>query len=140
MAEASQYSHQIRMPNYIELDNLNGTISSPNYPVLYPNYTSCTWIINSPAKSLVKLRILDFDIEEDMSCRYPPCCTHTWLSIPEGGGGTKQYCGHFRPPHVVTVSQTKINVKFHTSKVVRGGRGFQLNYTVILRKYFMINT
>ena len=83
-------------------------------------------------------RILDFDVEEDISCIYPPCCTHTWLSIPEDGGrGTKQYCGHYEPPRVLTLSQAKINIKFHTSKVVRGGKGFQLNYTVILRKYLL---
>lgn len=77
--------------------------------------------------------MIDFDIEEDVNCRHPPCCTHTWLSLPRSGGGdTKQYCGLNRPPSVVSVSQVKTNIKFHTSKVVRGGRGFQLNYTVIL--------
>lgn len=133
MAGAEQYSHFIEYPNIIELDDLNGTISSPNYPVFYPNYTSCTWIINAPSKTLVKIKMLDFDVEEDMSCEYPPCCTRTWLSISEDGGrGTKQYCGHFTPPHVLNIAQAKINVKFHTSKVVRGGRGFRLNYTVAL--------
>jgi hypothetical protein len=55
------------------------------------------------------------------------------LSLPwSGGGDTKQYCGQSRPPSVVSVSQVKTNIKFHTSKVIRGGRGFQLNYTVLL--------
>jgi hypothetical protein len=77
--------------------------------------------------------VIDFDIEEDVNCGFPPCCTHTWLSLPQGAGGdTKQYCGLNRPPPVVYVSQVKTNIKFHTSKVVRGGRGFQVNYTVLL--------
>jgi hypothetical protein len=80
--------------------------------------------------------VTDFDVEEDVNCRFPPCCTHNWLSLPQGGGqDTKQYCGLNRPPSVVTVSQVKTNIKFHTSKVVIGGRGFQLNYTVIVGEY-----
>jgi hypothetical protein len=80
--------------------------------------------------------VIDFDIEEDVNCAFPPCCTHNWLSLPQDGGGdTKQYCGPHRPPPVVSVQQVKTNIKFHTSKVVRGGRGFQLNYTILLGEY-----
>jgi hypothetical protein len=74
---------------------------------------------------------MDFDIEEDGNCGIPPCCTHTWLSLPYDGANTKQYCGVVKPPKVIYVSQVKTNIKFHTSKVVMGGRGFQLNYTVM---------
>lgn len=132
MAWASKYSHRSGECNSTELGSLNGIISSPNYPLIYPNQSSCTWIINAPPKSLIKISIIDFDIEEDAKCNYPPCCTHTWLSLPQDGGGTKQFCGKNRPPPLVAVSKTKTNIKFHTSKVVKGGRGFQLNYTIIL--------
>ncbi|KAJ4448569.1 hypothetical protein ANN_10587 [Periplaneta americana] len=132
VALASKYSHRSGDCNSTELDSLNGIISSPNYPLIYPNQTSCTWVINAPPKSLVKISVIDFDIEEDAKCFYPPCCTHTWLSLPQDGGGTKQFCGKNRPPPIISVSKTKTNIKFHTSKVVRGGRGFQLNYTIIL--------
>uniref|UniRef100_A0A1V1FYQ6 Putative low-density lipoprotein receptor-related protein 1 n=1 Tax=Reticulitermes speratus TaxID=60591 RepID=A0A1V1FYQ6_9NEOP len=132
-ALTSKYSHQSEICKPIELNSVSGIISSPHYPMVYPNHTSCTWIINAPTETVVKISVIDFDIEEDVNCGFPPCCTHTWLSLPQGGGGdTKQYCGLNRPPPVVYVSQVKTNIKFHTSKVVRGGRGFQLNYTVLL--------
>ncbi|XP_021925508.1 low-density lipoprotein receptor-related protein 3-like isoform X2 [Zootermopsis nevadensis] len=132
-ALASKYSHQPEICNPPELNNQNGIIRSPNYPVLYPNHTSCTWVINAPPEGVVKISMIDFDIEEDVNCGFPPCCTHTWLSLPkDGGGDTKQYCGLHRPPSVISVPQVKTNIKFHTSKVVRGGRGFMLNYTVTL--------
>ncbi|PSN37183.1 hypothetical protein C0J52_22532 [Blattella germanica] len=133
LALGSQYCHQNGVHTPSELDNLNGTISSPHYPLHYPNYTSCTWIINAPPKALVRISVLDFNVEEDENCMYPPCCSHNWLSLPEDGGrNTKQYCGFYRPPPDITVSQVKTNIKFHTSDVVKGGRGFLLNYFIML--------
>lgn len=89
-----------------------------------------TYILNYLMTSFFS--VIDFDIEEDVNCGIPPCCTHTWLSLPYNRVDTKQYCGMVRPPSVIYVSQVKTNIKFHTSKVVVGGRGFQLNYTVML--------
>jgi hypothetical protein len=55
-ALASKYSHQSEICNPTELNKLNGLIMSPNYPMVYPNHTSCTWVINAPPEGVVKIR------------------------------------------------------------------------------------
>nr|CAD7454776.1 unnamed protein product [Timema tahoe] len=105
------------------LTNIEGTISSPNYPSVYPEHTSCSWVIYPPAQKYLTISVEDFDLEEDVNCLTPPCCQHTWLSLPkEGSWGTNKLCGRNKTLPVVVVLRPQISIKFHTSKVAKGGR------------------
>ena len=48
-----------------------GTLSSPNYPNLYPNDLNCSWSIKVPGKR-VMLSFITLDLE--------PCCDHLSVS------------------------------------------------------------
>nr|CAD7262361.1 unnamed protein product [Timema shepardi] len=113
------------------LTDIEGTISSPNYPSVYPEHTSCNWVIYPPAQKYLTISVEDFDLEEDVNCLTPPCCQHTWLSLPkEGSWGTTKLCGRNKTLPVVVVLRPQISIKFHTSKVAKGGRGFRLTYRI----------
>ena len=45
-------------------------IKSPNFPNDYNVQENCTWKINSPANSTIKLTFLEFSLEVDSSCVY----------------------------------------------------------------------
>lgn len=68
------YCHQIRTDTecggmlYVH-DGLR--IQSPGYPDNYPNKMKCTWLLQSPASTVMKLTFQDFDIERAKSgtCR-----------------------------------------------------------------------
>ena len=74
-------NHKIDRPNRNEdidpcgenrpliIDELNGSISSPNYPQNYPNDVNCSWIITSNTTSKMNLTFNDFDVENDKQCR-----------------------------------------------------------------------
>ncbi|OON19634.1 CUB domain protein, partial [Opisthorchis viverrini] len=48
--------------NYI-LDDVTGTIKSPNFPVEYPHHTNCSWRIKAPQNCTVKLNFSHFSLE-----------------------------------------------------------------------------
>ncbi len=46
-----------------ELNGLNGTISSPNYPSNYASRLRCLWTISVPPNYIIKLIFVDFQTE-----------------------------------------------------------------------------
>lgn len=72
------------------------------------------------------------DIEKDPSCSTSNCCKHNWLSIPkEGGRGTQQICGsNFKYPGVVALAQKRTVIKLIITKVIHGGKGFELDFAM----------
>lgn len=53
-----------------ELSGPSGSISSPGYPVKYPDNTECIWYITSTAGSSITLTIHEFDVEFHPDCNY----------------------------------------------------------------------
>ena len=51
-------------------DSKRKEITSPNFPNDYNKEENCSWIINSPANTTIKLSFLVFDLEEDEFCAY----------------------------------------------------------------------
>ncbi|KAI6079005.1 ovochymase-1 [Aix galericulata] len=70
------------------LTDREGKIQSPGYPVRYTNATSsCHWRIIAPLKSIIRLEVLDFWTERNLS----NC--HGQLMVYEGFGLTKELLG-----------------------------------------------
>ncbi|KAK7864280.1 hypothetical protein R5R35_009539 [Gryllus longicercus] len=108
----------------------HGYITSPFYPSQYPNHTCCSWTFDISAGNILILRIQDLDIEEDPGCKLMSCCRHSWLSLPLKDGGSQKICGLNGGRKLLTVLPPKAIVKFYTSKVIKGGRGFNLSYSI----------
>lgn len=53
-----------------ELNAPSGTISSPNYPNLYPHSRVCRWEVIVPTGRRVTLTINDLRLEDVASCVY----------------------------------------------------------------------
>ena len=49
---------------FISDDGSSTTLTSPNYPGLYPNRVSCRWIITSPYNTRIFAEFTNFDLEE----------------------------------------------------------------------------
>lgn len=127
-----------------KLVGLRGAIQSPGYPIVYPNNINCTWHILphlSPPKVVFTISIRDLDIEPDPpeQCGYTsataqPCCKHNWLAVPvagSSGANYQQYCGRSLQLRFIRLPKARVTViKFQISRVVAGGRGFRLTYSV----------
>ncbi|XP_067001338.2 low-density lipoprotein receptor-related protein 12 isoform X2 [Anabrus simplex] len=128
-AVESNYHNDVCDESFLRKEK--GTLTSPFYPSRYPSYISCTWIIESRPQTAVRISVLDLDLEEDTDCIQQPCCSHAWLSIPQiGAKEPLKLCGHSVKPRTLTLPHNRTYIKFHTSKVVKGGRGFKLVYMI----------
>lgn len=114
-----------------ELTDYKGTINSPNYPLPYIDEIECEWKIQSPIKSILKITIVDLDIDESEPCQESHCCSQHWLSVPqEGGRGSRYLCGNNSTEKTITVSQPVTIIKYYSSKAKKVGRGFEITYTI----------
>uniref|UniRef100_A0A1B6E757 CUB domain-containing protein n=1 Tax=Clastoptera arizonana TaxID=38151 RepID=A0A1B6E757_9HEMI len=121
----------------VKLHGLNGTIRSPQYPHMYENKTNCMWHIQPPPNSVLTISVEDLDIEPDLpkDCGFQTnmiCCQHNWLALPlSGSGKMHQYCGRNPVIKPINILKPLVTVKFHTSKITTGGRGFLLKYNIV---------
>ncbi|XP_069625649.1 scavenger receptor cysteine-rich domain-containing protein DMBT1-like isoform X3 [Ranitomeya imitator] len=60
------------------LTQMNGNITSPFYPNLYPANSHCTWHIRVPVGYYIRLFFLHFDLETH------PQCFYDWVTIYDG--------------------------------------------------------
>ncbi|KAM7447428.1 hypothetical protein ABFA07_004432 [Porites harrisoni] len=51
---------------------MSGIILSPHHPGYYPPLTRCRWTINVPRGNTIKLRFLEFQLEDHPSCFKTP--------------------------------------------------------------------
>lgn len=51
------------------VENINGTVASPNYPNNYDNGIYCEWVISVPS-GRIQIEFLAFDLEFHSSCVY----------------------------------------------------------------------
>ena len=54
--------------NNLRLEGGSGTFDSPRYPLKYPNFMSCRWVITMPEGKRVKLNFQYFDIQWSENC------------------------------------------------------------------------
>ena len=111
------------------LSGLTGTFTSPNYPSNYPDGKTCTTTITAPTGKIIKLKFMDFDLEEVSDCYFDS------VEIKDGAI-TKKYCGKKIPPEYVSKGNI-ITVKF-VSDVMTNGKGFSASYIVSGRLLYFI--
>ena len=47
-----------------------GLIQSPRFPLPYAHSLDCRWLVRAPRGHLVRLRVLEFQLEQQYSCLY----------------------------------------------------------------------
>ncbi|XP_076174105.1 cubilin isoform X2 [Ptiloglossa arizonensis] len=103
----------------------NGDIISPNYPQPYMQQLDCYWTISVAAGSLIRLLIVDLDLESHASCRFD------YIEISEGINrrNRQKYCGS-PYPKVISTESNIVSVGFR-SDFSMAGRGFHLKYETL---------
>ncbi|XP_076628821.1 cubilin [Colletes latitarsis] len=103
----------------------SGDIISPNYPQQYLPNSYCTWKIHVASGSLVRLLIVDLNLESYSKCRFD------YIEISEGEKQTnrQKYCGH-PYPKVISANSNIMTIRFR-SDFSTSERGFHLKYETI---------
>uniref|UniRef100_A0A8C4RUP8 CUB domain-containing protein n=1 Tax=Erpetoichthys calabaricus TaxID=27687 RepID=A0A8C4RUP8_ERPCA len=108
-----------------DLNAASGTISSPNYPNLYPHYRFCTWRITVPVGRRVTLTIIDLRLEQHVGCNLDSVCNFDSVTIMNGASTSSpvlgRYCGTNSPGTVHSGSNKLLVVFISDHSVVKGG-------------------
>ena len=102
---------------------MSGIILSPHHPGYYPPLTRCRWIISVPRGNTIKLRFLEFQLEDD------PSCLNDFLEIYSGLKPRTlmgKYCGERFPAFVESSSNVMVMTFVSNNKI--NGLGFKLHY------------
>lgn len=104
------------------LNAANGDIISPNYPQPYMQQADCLWNIAVSEGSLVRLLIVDLQLENHDRCRFD------YIEVSEGidRRNSQRYCNS-PYPKVIQPKSNMVNVRFR-SDFTNSGRGFHLKY------------
>ncbi|XP_029048305.2 cubilin isoform X2 [Osmia bicornis bicornis] len=107
------------------LNAANGDIMSPNYPQPYQQIADCYWRIVVAAGSLIRLLIVDLQLEHHEKCRFD------FIEISEGINrkNAQRYCGNPHPK-VIDSKSNIMNVRF-SSDYTNSGPGFHLKYETL---------
>ncbi|CAD1477837.1 unnamed protein product, partial [Heterotrigona itama] len=102
-----------------------GDIMSPNYPEPYLHQAECYWKIAVAAGSLVRLLIVDLQLEQHDKCRYD------YIEISEGINhrNSQRYCGN-PYPKIIETKSNMVTIQFR-SDFTNSGRGFHLKYETL---------
>ena len=105
--------------------NSSGFIFSPYYPGYYPPLTSCLWKIHVPRGNIIKLRFLEFQLEDH------PSCYNDFIEVYSGPAKGRRkigrYCGQRFPAFLVSSSNVMEILFVSNDKVTRSG--MKLYYT-----------
>uniref|UniRef100_A0A4X2M7T4 Cubilin n=1 Tax=Vombatus ursinus TaxID=29139 RepID=A0A4X2M7T4_VOMUR len=81
---------------YLHDSNMDGYMTSPNYPDNYPSHAECIWTISVPSGKLVKLQF-----EDQFNIEISPNCTSNYLELRDGGDSNapiiSKFCGSSLP-------------------------------------------
>uniref|UniRef100_A0A4D5RM14 Putative procollagen c-endopeptidase enhancer n=1 Tax=Ixodes scapularis TaxID=6945 RepID=A0A4D5RM14_IXOSC len=106
-----------------------GQISSPNYPNIYPNSASCSWLIKTDPDFGIRLEFNDFELEKDNKC------ISDYVSVYEGNDTSAPllgtYCGNTAPLPILS-SSNQIYMVFKSDSDVQG-KGFSATYTELYK-------
>ncbi|KAG7199007.1 hypothetical protein KM043_013159 [Ampulex compressa] len=117
------------------MTSASGDIISPNYPEPYAHNADCYWRIAVAAGSLVRLMIVDLDMEHHARCRFD------FIEVIEGmvrrSNGVR-YC-NTDYPKILKSKSNIITIRFR-SDFTNAGRGFHIKYETLcqntLRGFF----
>lgn len=100
---------------------MNGTITSPSFPDLYPASKNCTWEIIVPQQHRIVLNFTHFDVEGDIyqqqECDYDSVRVH---SIVAKGKPRRHgiFCGK-NSPSLITSEGNKMRIDFRSDNTVQ---------------------
>ena len=118
------------------LSGTNGSLTTPRFPVRYPNSVKCTWIIQVPEGFQVRLRFDSFRLE---TCTLPSVCSCDHVQVRDGRDESSQslakLCGDHSPTILRSSGQT-LWMEFESDSLT-GGQGFSATFKAV-RKYTML--
>ncbi|XP_078669064.1 uncharacterized protein LOC144910200 [Branchiostoma floridae x Branchiostoma belcheri] len=106
------------------IDGGFGTITSPGFPIEYPNKKRCVWTVRAPPGSFIQMTIGTMQIEPNKDK-----CNYDSLSITVDGNHNGPYCDANKPPNKLMVG-THFEITFVSDDTV-GQQGFLVLYTTI---------
>ena len=90
-------------------NHTSGYIFSPTYHPYYQGLKSCNWTISVPDGNIIKLRFLEFQLEEH------PSCSKEYIEVYDGYAGEfkllGRYCGQ-RFPSFLRSSSNVLKIMF----------------------------
>ena len=105
--------------------NSSGYIFSPHYPSYYPPLSRCRWTISVPQGNVIKLRFLEFQLEEH------PSCLNDFVEIYSGQAKARRkigrYCGQRYPDFLESLSNVLEITFVSNANITRSG--LKLHYT-----------
>uniref|UniRef100_A0A4W4F6Q8 Cubilin n=1 Tax=Electrophorus electricus TaxID=8005 RepID=A0A4W4F6Q8_ELEEL len=107
-----------------DLNAPSGTISSPNYPNLYPHNRLCRWRITVPQGRRVTLTFNDLRLEDHNSCMFDYVINGLLSNAPR----LERFCGSVPAGTQVKSSGNTMTVIFATDSSVSNG-GFTADYS-----------
>ncbi|CAH3185718.1 unnamed protein product, partial [Porites evermanni] len=108
----------------LSFTTMSGIILSPHHPGYYPPLTRCRWTINVPRGNTIKLRFLEFQLEDHPSCFKDSLEIYSGLKSRTFLG---RYCGERFPAFVESSSNVMVITFKSNDKIT--GLGFKLRYT-----------
>lgn len=103
----------------------SGLILSPYYPGFYAPNSSCNWLITAPVGHVIRLEVLDFQLERD------PRCATDHLEVTDGNTvGEKnlgRYCGD-EIPKLMQSTRNTLHIAFRSDMSVQR-TGFKIHYS-----------
>uniref|UniRef100_A0A4W3K7X0 Cubilin n=1 Tax=Callorhinchus milii TaxID=7868 RepID=A0A4W3K7X0_CALMI len=109
-----------------ELTASTGTITSPNYPNLYPHSRRCVWKITVQEGRRVTLSITDLHLEAHENCDLDFVAIYNGLQ--PNSPRLQKYCGNLNSNVSVMSSGNTMQLVFVTDALVSNG-GFSATYT-----------
>ncbi|KAG9276492.1 cubilin [Astyanax mexicanus] len=109
-----------------DLNAASGTISSPNYPNLYPHNRVCRWRITVPQGRRVTLTINDLRLEDHGSCSFD--YVEVINGLVANSPRLQRFCGSVPAGTQVKSSGNTMTVVFATDSSVSNG-GFNADYS-----------
>ncbi|NXG58053.1 CUZD1 protein, partial [Hemiprocne comata] len=109
-----------------QLTGPSGTLTSPNYPAPYPEFTYCVWHIQTAKNSKIKLQFQDFFLELDKTCRFDFTAVYDGLTTNTGLIG--KVCGHTQPTFE---SSSNVMTVVLSTDYANSYRGFSAQYTSV---------
>ncbi|XP_026707356.1 CUB and zona pellucida-like domain-containing protein 1 [Athene cunicularia] len=109
-----------------QLTGPNGTLTSPNYPAAYPEFTYCVWHIKTAKNSKINLQFQDFFLELDQNCRFDFTAVYDGLTTNTGLIG--KVCGRAQPAFE---SSSNVMTVVLSTDYANSYRGFSARYTSI---------
>ncbi|NXS68916.1 CUZD1 protein, partial [Pandion haliaetus] len=102
----------------------NGTLTSPNYPERYPEFTYCVWHIQTPKNSKINLRFQDFFLELNQNCQFDFIAVYDGLTTNTGLLG--KVCGRAQPTFE---SSSNVMTVVLSTDYANSYRGFSAQYS-----------